>query len=44
MVQNEIQMKIGIMKYVNMSVRMISRAIKIIVGILAHVFVRMVSI
>ena len=34
----------GIMKHVNMSVRIIAHAVKIIVGILANTFVRMVSI
>ena len=37
-------MKNGIMKHVNGSVKIITRAKKIIVGILAHVFVRIVGI
>ena len=44
MVQHVIQTKNGIMKYVNMSVKSIVRVQKIIVGILAHVFVTLVCI
>ena len=43
-VQYAIQIKNGIRRYVNMSVNIIIHARKIIVGILAHVFVRIVSI
>ena len=39
-----IQIKNGIMKYVNVSVKTILRAKKIIVGILAYVFMRKISI
>ena len=43
-VQPIIQVKIEITKHVNVSVKTIVNAKKIIVGILAHVFVRIVSI
>ena len=43
-VQAAIQIKNGIIKYVNVSVKIIVNAKKVIVGILAHLFVRMVSI
>ena len=43
-VQLAIQIKNGIMKHVNVSVEIILHTKKIIVGILAHVFVRMLSI
>ena len=43
-VQLAIQIKNGIIKHVNMTVKIIVRAKNIIVGILAHVFVKMVSI
>ena len=43
-VQHVIQIKNGIIKYVNVNVKNIVRAKKIIVGILAHVFLRKVSI
>ena len=43
-VQYVIQTKNGIMSHVNVSVKIIVHAKKIIVGILAHVFVRMRSI
>ena len=43
-VQHVIQNKNGIMKHVNVSVKVIIHAEKIIVGILAHVFVRTASI
>ena len=42
-VQHIIQIKIGIMKHVNVSVKTIVRANKIIVGIQANVFVKMVK-
>ena len=38
------QIKNGIMKHVNASVKSIVRVQKIIIGILAHVFVRMVGV
>ena len=41
-VQHVIQMKNGIMKHFNVSVKLIVCAKLIIVGILAHVFVKMV--
>ena len=43
-VQLAIQIKNGIMKHVNVSVKIIVYAKKIKAGILEHVFVRMVSI
>ena len=43
-VQHVIQNKIGIIRHVNVNVKIIVSAKKIIVGILAHVFVRMVSV
>ena len=43
-VQHVIQIKNGIIKHVNMNVKIIVSAKKIIVGILIHVFVRIVSI
>ena len=43
-VQHVIQIKNDIMKRVNVSVKIIVRARKIIVGILAHLFVRIASI
>ena len=43
-IQLSIQIKNGIMKHVNVSVKIIAHAKKIIVGILAHAFVRMISI
>ena len=43
-VQHPIQIKNGIIKHVNMNAKVIIHTTKIIVGILAHVFVRMVSI
>ena len=43
-VQPTIQVKIEITKHVNVSVKTIVNAKKIILGILAHVFVRIVSI
>ena len=43
-VQHVIQIKNGIMKHINESVKIIVNAKKIIVGILADVFVAMVSI
>ena len=43
-VQHVIQIKNGIIKHVNVNVKIIVRAKKIIVGILAHVFVRIASI
>ena len=43
-VQYVIQIKKGIIKHVNMHVNIIVRADKITVGILAHSFVRQVSI
>ena len=42
-VQHVIQIKHGIIKHVNVNVKIIVHAKKIIVGILAHVFVRIVS-
>ena len=42
--KNVIQIKIGIIKHVNVNVKSIMSAKKIIVGILAHVFVRIASI
>ena len=42
--QLAIQIKNGIIKYVNVNVKIIVRVKKIIIGILAHVFVRIVSI
>ena len=42
-VQFVIEIKKGIIKHVNVNVKIIVRAKKIIVGILAHVFVRIVS-
>ena len=44
MVQHVIQTKNGIMKHVNVSVKSIVRVQKIIVGILAYVFVTLVCI
>ena len=43
-VQYIIQIKNEIIKHINVNVKIIVRAKKIIVGILAHVFVRIVSI
>ena len=43
-VQHVIQIKNGIMEYVNVSVKIIKHAKKIIVGILAHARARTVSI
>ena len=43
-VQHVILMKNGIIKHVNVNVTIIVSAKKIIVGILAHVFVRIVSV
>ena len=43
-VQYVIQIKNGITKHVNVNVKIIVRTENIIVGILAHVFVRIVSI
>ena len=43
-VQLAFQIKNGIMKHVHVSVKVIVHARKIIVGILAHVFLKMVSI
>ena len=43
-VQHVIQFKNGIMKYVNVNVKVIASAKKIIVVILAHVLVRIASI
>ena len=43
-VQHVTQFKNGINKHVNVSVKSIVRAKKFIVGILAHVFVRIASI
>ena len=42
-VQHVIQIKNGIMKYVNVNVKVIASAKKIIVAILAHVLVRIAS-
>ena len=42
--QYVIQIKNGIMKHVNMGVKIIVHARKIIVGALAHVFERVISI
>ena len=43
-VQHVIQIKNAIIKHVNVSVKFITHAKKIKVGILAHVFVRVTSI
>ena len=43
-VQHVIQIKNGIMKHNNVNVKFIISAKKIVVGILAHVFVRIVNI
>ena len=43
-VQHVIQIKTGIIKHVNVNVKIIVSTKKIIVGILAHVFVRIVNI
>ena len=43
-VQHVIQIKSGIMRHIDVSVKIIVRAQKIIVWILAHVFMRMVNI
>ena len=43
-VQHVIQIKNGIIKYVNVTVKIINSVTKSIVGILPHVFVRIVSI
>ena len=43
-VQHVIQNKIGIIKHVNVNVKIIASGTKIIVGILAHVFARILSI
>ena len=43
-VQHVFQIKNEIIKHVNVNVKIIVHAKKIIAGILAHVFVRMVSI
>ena len=42
-VQHVIQIKNGVTKHVNVNVKIIVNAKKIIVGILAHVFVRIVG-
>ena len=42
--QHVIQIKNGIMKHTNASLKIILRSKKILVGILAHMFVRIVSI
>ena len=43
-VQHVIEIKNGIIKHVNVNVKIVVRAKSIIVGILAHVFVTIVSI
>ena len=43
-VQHVIQIENGVMKHVIVSVKIIAHTKKIIVGILEHVFVRMISI
>ena len=43
-VQHVIQIKTGIIKHANVNVKVIVSTKKIIVGILAHVFVRIVNI
>ena len=43
-VQHVIQIKNGIMKHVYVSVKIMAHTKRIIVGILAHVFMRMISI
>ena len=43
-VQHVIQIKNGIIKHVNMNVKISASAKKIIVGMLAHVFVRIANI
>ena len=43
-VQHVIQIKNGIIKYVNVNVKIIASARKIIIGILSHVLVRTTSI
>ena len=43
-IQHVNQMKNGVMKYLNVSVKIIVHAKEIIAGILAHVFVRMISL
>ena len=43
-IEHVIQIKDGIIKQVNMNVKIIVHVKKIILGILAHVFVRMTSI
>ena len=43
-VQHVLRIKNGIMRNVNVSVKSTGRAKKVIVGILAHVFLRIVSI
>ena len=43
-VQHVIQIKNGIMKHVNVNINIIISAENIIVGILAHVFVRIANI
>ena len=43
-IEHIIQIKDGIIKHVNMNVKIIVHVKKIILGILAHVFVRMTSI
>ena len=43
-VKHVIQIEIGVIKHVNVNVNVIAPAKKITVGILAHAFVRIVSI
>ena len=43
-VQHVIQIENGVMKHVIVSVKIIAHTKKIIVGILEHIFVRMISI
>ena len=43
-VQHVIQIKNGIIKHVNMNVKISASAKKVIVGMLAHVFVRIANI
>ena len=43
-VKHVIQIEIGVIKHVNVNVNVIAHAKKITVGILAHAFVRIVSI
>ena len=42
--QHAIQNKNGIIKHINVNVKLIAKAKKVIVVILAHVFVRIISI